>query len=67
MASSERDDLRRPAVEKRVALDQQRPRVLLDQSCERIVEITVVAGIDDENLLPCRAGSVLNTESQLCC
>src|SRR5262245_18926600 len=59
MAGGERDDAIRPAVEKRIALDQQRSGALLDESRKCVVDVAVVTGIKYENLLARRAGSGL--------
>src|SRR5262245_47023351 len=59
MAGGERDDAIGPAVEKRIALDEQRSGALLDESRECVVDIAVVAGIKYENLLARSAGSGL--------
>src|SRR5262249_56559143 len=47
------------AVEKRLALDEQRSGALSDESCECIVDVAVVACIEDKNLLPPSARSGL--------
>src|SRR5262249_3901333 len=59
MAGGQRDNAIRPAVEKRVALDEQRSGALLDESYERVVDVAVVAGMKYKNLLARRAGSGL--------
>src|SRR5262249_60874689 len=59
MAGGERDNAIRPAVEKRIALDEQRSGALLNESRECVVDVAVVAGIKHENLLARSAGSGL--------
>src|SRR5262245_33165902 len=52
MACGEPDDLVGPAIEEWIALDEQRPSLLLGDGRECIVKFGFAAGLDDEKLLP---------------
>src|SRR5215831_15100979 len=59
VAGGEGGDMISSAVEKRLALDEQCSGALSDESCECIVDVAVVACIEDKNLLPPSARSGL--------